>query len=111
MRDPRSHKRYRNARADYIARHGAQAPCVLCGNPIDLALPGSHKWGPTIEHRVPVRHLRQMARTDDELLDLACDQRTWGLAHLACQRRQGGPAGLAARKPKTQQAQAFQSRW
>lgn len=107
LRDPRSHKRYRNARLDYIARHGAQAPCALCGKVIDLGLPGSHKWGPTIEHRVPVRTLRLMARSNDELLDLACDRSTWALAHLHCQRRQGGPAATSSRVPKP----APSSRW
>ncbi len=97
MRDPRSHRRYREAAARYIAAHAPGIPCALCGKGVDTTLSGMSTWGPTIEHRVPVRQLRRIASSDDHLLDLACDQRTWAIAHLHCQRRQGGAANQSRR--------------
>lgn len=104
MRDPRTASRYQRLRREYIARHDNGSPCALCHRPIDLTLPGTAKWGPTIEHRVPVRVLRQHAATWDDLVTLTCDTRTWALSHLHCQRQQGGPAAHATRT-------APESRW
>ncbi len=100
MRDPRSHRRYTEARLAYISRHGSRAKCVLCGEPIDLTLSGSDKRGPTVEHRIPVRRLRQIASSEAELLEMACDESTWGLAHRSCQDRQGGKASRSTTRPR-----------
>lgn len=43
---------YRKARAIGIAQSGGL--CLLCAKPIDLALPGTHPDGPTLEHLIPV---------------------------------------------------------
>ncbi len=43
---------YRKARAIGIAQSGGI--CLLCGDPMDLALPGTHRDGPTLEHIIPV---------------------------------------------------------
>lgn len=104
MRDPRTSSRYQRARREYIAAHRSGHPCALCGRPIDTTLPGTAKWGPTIEHRVPVRTLRLHAETWDALVTLTCDTRSWALAHLHCQRQQGGPAAHSVKRPPS-------SRW
>jgi hypothetical protein len=105
MRDPRSHRRYVTAAKAYIKAHAPGAPCVLCGRGIDTTLPGMSEWGPTIEHRIPIRVLRTRAVDDADLLAMACDQSTWALAHSSCQKRQGGKA--ASERP----GQSFVSRW
>ena len=43
---------YRKLRAAAILRSGGI--CCLCGGPIDLALSGRHRDGPTLEHIIPV---------------------------------------------------------
>lgn len=43
---------YRRARTIGIAQSGGA--CLLCGDPIDLTLPGTHRDGPTLEHVIPV---------------------------------------------------------
>jgi len=104
MRDPRTSSRYQRTRREYIARHDNGHPCALCHRPIDLTLPGTAKWGPTIEHRIPVRTLRLHAETWDALVTLTCDTRSWALAHSTCQQRQGAQAVNEARNPSA-------SRW
>lgn len=96
--DPRSHSRYRALRLTYLARHAPAYPCCLCGQTVDLSLPGMSPWGPTIEHRIKVDALRRVARDEAELLDLCCDTTTWGIAHRRCQNRQG--AGVTNGKSK-----------
>ena len=105
-RDPRSTTRYRKARQIYIAAHDGIHPCCLCGQMIDTSLPGSSMLGPTIEHRIPVRTLRLIASTWEELVDLTCDTSSWGLAHHRCQKRQGGTVSARAINAK-----ANTSRW
>ena len=43
---------YRQARVIGIAQSGGI--CLLCGTPMRLDLPGTHRDGPTLEHVVPV---------------------------------------------------------
>jgi hypothetical protein len=98
--DPRSHRRYVKARALWLAGYGGgPAPCGICGGVVNTSLPGTHPWGPTIEHRVPVRVLAQQARNRAELLTLVCDTSLWAVAHLRCQSRQGG-ASSRERRPR-----------
>ena len=101
MRDPRSSRRYRTLRAQYIADHqGAPALCALCATPVDTTLPGTHPDGPTVEHGVPVRQLRRMAHDWDHLVALTCDTSTWsGIAHKRCQDAQGARAVNGTGKP------------
>ena len=97
----RSHRRYTEARARWLAGYGGGlAPCVLCGRPVNTSLPGTHPAGPTVEHRLPIRHITAIARDRAEALALACDTSMWALAHLHCQRRQGGRTGGAPRPPQ-----------
>ena len=53
----RSHKRRaagpKVMSVDQIAARDGCA-CYVCGRRVDLSLSGSAKWGPTIEHRIPV---------------------------------------------------------
>lgn len=28
--------------------------CYRCGWPVDKSLPGSHRWGPTLDHAIPL---------------------------------------------------------
>lgn len=101
LRDPRTSGPYKRLRAAFIARHPSGSPCCLCGRPIDTSLSGMAKWGPTVEHHVPVSVLRRHAATWADLVALCCDVSTWGIAHRTCQQRQGASMGgrvIAARK-------------
>ena len=97
-RDPRTSSRYQRARRAYIAQHTAGATCCLCGHGIDTTLSGSSPWGPTIEHHVKVWLLTVHARSWDDLVTMACDTSTWGLAHRQCQARQGAQVTNAKRR-------------
>ena len=93
MRDPRNQRRYIQTRHHWLAGYnGSTGTCALCGQPVDTTLPGTHPAGPTIEHRIPIRHMRAMVQTWPELLALACDTSLWALAHRRCQDRQGQQA-------------------
>ena len=93
MRDPRSHRRYVNLRRAWLnAYGGGTGTCALCGRAVNTALPGTVPLGPTIEHRVPIRVMKQTASDFAELLAMACDTRLWALAHRRCQDRQGAQA-------------------
>lgn len=90
LNDPRSHRRYVQARAAWLAGYGGGVGvCCLCGNGVDTSLPGTHPHGPTIEHRLPIRTIRASAQTYAEAVALACDTSMWALAHRRCQARQG----------------------
>lgn len=89
LKDPRSHRRYVTAAKAYIAAAEPGTPCALCDEPVDTTLPSTHRDGPTIEHRLPVRRILAAAQTQREALDLACDTSLWGIAHARCQSRQG----------------------
>lgn len=89
LRDPRSHRRYVEAARTFIANTPALVPCALCGDDVDTSLPRTHKRGPTIEHRYPVRTILANARTQAEALSMACDVSLWAIAHGECQARQG----------------------
>jgi hypothetical protein len=81
-RDPRSHRRYREARAEWLPRHLGDH-CDLCRRPVlDLSTA-------TVEHRLPVRTILLMARSYAEAVAMASDTTTWGIAHSPCQSRQG----------------------
>ncbi len=40
--------------SEIAARDGSR--CNLCGKRVDLTLSGMAKWGPTIDHLIPVSH-------------------------------------------------------
>lgn len=96
MRDPRSHSRYQATRRTWLPT--AHPICCLCGQPVDLTLPATHRYGPTVEHTVPIRSILAMARSYDEALTLACDTTLWLLAHKRCQDRQGAAVTNARRR-------------
>ena len=80
MRDPRSHRRYKDTRARYLATALGQS-CAMCGLPV---------WdAPTIEHRLPVRTIIATAPTYHAAVEMACDVSMWALAHASCNSRQG----------------------
>ena len=90
VNDPRNHRRYLQARKAWLAGYqGRPGTCCLCGQPVNTSLPGTHRLGPTIEHRLPIRVIRATAQTWAECVALACDTSLWGLAHRRCQSRQG----------------------
>lgn len=91
MRDPRNSRKYADLRRDYIAR--ADPICDLCGGWIDTTLPGTHRLGPTIEHRVPIRDVLAYCQTQAEVNAMALDTQTWALAHAKCNQLQGASAG------------------
>ena len=96
MRDPRSHRRYVESSAAYIAAlGGAAVPCAICREPVNTTLPRTHRLGPTIEHRLPIRHIRATAQTWAQAVTLACDTTLWGIAHRGCQDRQGAQVRAA----------------
>lgn len=87
-RDPRSHRRYIEARAAWLSTITA-GNCCLCGKPVDLALPATYANGPTVEHKLPVRVIMRTAPTWLDAVAMCCDTSMWGLAHRRCQSRQG----------------------
>jgi hypothetical protein len=89
MPDPRRSSRYVVTRRRWLKQQPDGSPCIMCGRAIDMSLPGTHPFGATVEHSVPVRTLRRLARDEAELIDLACDTSTWLLACRRCQSRQG----------------------
>jgi 5-methylcytosine-specific restriction endonuclease McrA len=62
---------------------GTFLPCALCGTPIDMRLPATHRMGPSIEHRIPLA------------LGGSNDLDNLTLAHLSCNCARG------ARPPMT----------
>ena len=80
---------------------------MLCGGMVLTSLPGTHPYGPTIEHRYPVRRIIADSRTWDEAVALACDTTWWALACRRCQDRQGG-ASTVERMPKQMYAASRQ---
>ena len=90
-KDPRRHSRYILAARRYLAALTA-ANCALCGKPVDLSAPRTSPWGPTIEHRHPVRLIQRQARDWDEAVAMTCDTSLWAVAHKRCQSRQGAIA-------------------
>ena len=89
LKDPRSHRRYKTASAAWIRNQDPGSPCCLCGDPVDTSLPRTVPAGPTVEHRLPVRDILAQADTQQQALDLACNEDLWDLAHRVCQDRQG----------------------
>lgn len=107
----RSHRRYTQTRAAWLAGYaGGLGTCALCGRPVDTSLPGTHPWGPTIEHTIPIRRIHATAATPAEALALACDTSLWALAHLHCQRQQGARAAAQRRQRRRPQTMPGQSR-
>lgn len=64
--------------------------CFLCGKPIDMTLPGTHRYGPTVGHVIPVKRGGHPT-----------DPRNQGSAHLICNLRQGSK--LVSELPRTEQ--------
>ena len=62
LRDPRSHRRYVEAAARYIAASPNPTPCALCGDPVDTPRPRTTPRGPPIEHRYQDRRILAAAR-------------------------------------------------
>lgn len=90
MQDPRSTRRYRSARTAWLAGYAGQpGTCCLCGGIVRTDLPGTDRWGPTIEHRYPVRAILAAAQDWEQAVAMTCDTSHWGLAHRVCQSRQG----------------------
>ena len=104
MRDPRNQRRYREARTAWLAGYGGGAGlCCLCRAPVDTSLPGTHPWGPTIEHTLPIRAIVTIARTDAEALALCCDTSRWALSHRRCNSQQGQAVTASINKARNQQ--------
>jgi 5-methylcytosine-specific restriction endonuclease McrA len=90
MRDPRTSSRYQRTRRAWLNGYrGQPATCCMCGRPVDTTLPGTHRWGPTIEHRLPIRHIIASAQDWASAVALACDTSLWALAHQRCNSQQG----------------------
>lgn len=111
MRDPRGSAKYQRTRRAWLAGYqGGTAPCVLCGGMVLTSLPGTHKWGPTIEHGLPVRRIVSMSGSFDEAVSLTCDTSLWGLAHFHCQSRQGGASSIE-REPRPRMPMNASRQW
>ena len=103
QRDPRNTRRYVQTRRHWLAGfEGGHGTCCLCGRPVDTSLAGTNPHGPTIEHRVPIRELRTIARTWTELVALTCDTSLWALAHKRCQDRQGQAVTASINRARNQ---------
>lgn len=102
MRDPRSSGTYTKKRRAWLAALGDVATCCLCGRLIDLALPGTDPHGPTIEHTLPIRDIRVIARDYREAVALACDITYWRSAHRRCQSRQGQAVTAAINRQRNE---------
>lgn len=61
--------------------------CVLCGQPIDLALNGRHRLGPTVHHIIPISRTGHLP--PDEQRALALNPAYLVPAHQLCNRLQG----------------------
>ncbi len=101
MRDPRTSRRYRNQRAQWIPTQ-AGLRCWLCDQPVDVTLPGTHPLGPTVEHRLPVREIQAAAATWDDAVAIACDINLWAIAHSRCQSQQGARVSNVTRHGKSE---------
>ena len=100
MKDPRRSGRYTKARRLWLDGFGGQhGTCCMCGGVVDTSLPGTHPYGPSVEHRVPVRRLLAQASSPAAALAMVCDTSLWALAHRRCNDRQGG-ASSVERAPK-----------
>lgn len=95
--DPRWTRAYSvKAKAFIDLRRTQPIDCALCGEPVNMQAPSTTPTGPTVEHRIPVRALKRMAKDRAELIRLTCDEQWWAIAHKRCQDRQGA----LARKPR-----------
>lgn len=100
MRDPRSHRTYRDAATRYIRTAPPTVTCALCHQPVNTRLPRTQPDGPTVEHAYPIRRILAEASTPAQALLMACDQRHWAIAHHRCQARQGGAATAERHTPR-----------
>lgn len=98
----RSSSQYRRLRAQWLKHAPNPSPCALCGMPVDTTLPGTHPWGPTIEHAIPIRWTHTLTRDSKQAHALACDTSQWAIAHKRCQDRQGAHAANAVRRTRVQ---------
>lgn len=106
IKDPRSSRRYTQLRKAWLASQ-PHPICVLCGRPVPADAPGMSRWGPTIEHLLPIREIRAMATTWDEAVALACDTSRWAVAHRVCNDRQGGRTNGTPKRPRTTQSRVW----
>lgn len=49
----RTGRPWRRIRADVLA---TEDHCWICGHAVDLTLPGTHPYGPTADHVIPLSH-------------------------------------------------------
>ena len=113
--DPRRSNRYMTTRRAWLAGYAGQhGTCCMCGQPVDTSLPGTHRYGPTIEHRLPIRTIRAQAQDWAHAVAIACDTSLWALAHNVCQARQGQRVTAAINKQRNEQQHAAEGasrRW
>ena len=100
-KDPRSHRRYKDAARAWIASLPSPVTCLLCGQPCNTTLPGTHPLGPTVEHQPPVRWIVANTRDYREAVAWVANPSTWaGVAHRRCQARQGQRATTAINRAR-----------
>lgn len=75
--DPRRTWAWQQLRQLVIA--GSDPVCALCGRPVDITLPGTHRWGPSVDAIIP--HVQGGSHTDPANLRLT---------HLRCNLALGG---------------------
>ena len=96
-----SHRAYvTKARAYIDARRLQPIDCALCGKPVSMQASSMASQGPTVEHRIPVRKLRRIAQSKDELIALVCNDEWWAIAHRKCQSHQGGETQKPRKKSR-----------
>ena len=79
MADPCSGRAWQKATAPYRTHWAnTNAPCALCGEPIDYTLPASHRLALTVDHI----HARWAGGPP-------LDPANWQPAHLACNSSRG----------------------
>lgn len=48
--------------------------CYRCGMPVDKSLPGTHPWGPSLEHKIPIsRGGERLSKDNAALSHLRCN--------------------------------------
>lgn len=78
---PYNTRRYKLARAAFLAAAPAVCAyerCPIPGRAIDMRLSGKHKWGPTVDHRIPTSK-------GGDMWDIA----NWRVTHRFCNGSKG----------------------
>lgn len=80
---PANSTKYKKLRAAFFRRQGPVGVCAICGRPVNMAISGRHREGPTVDHIVP-------SSVNGDFWDL----QNWQLAHRSCNSAKGRGPGI-----------------